>query len=114
MCRQLLRSRSATPAGACPFRTRQISPCTRWWSSIYARGFATVNALRMKSEVLQELRRHKSYQITQEFYIHPTSQMQDAVSQMPVPDAPKKEVKKDQPENEEIRDVPEKKRTDIP
>jgi hypothetical protein len=47
----------------------------------------------MKPEVLQRLMRHKSYQTTQEFYINPTNQMQDAVSQMSVPDT----LKKDRP-----------------
>jgi hypothetical protein len=49
-----------------------------------------VNAPRLKPEVLQRLMRHKSYQTTQKFYINPTNQMQDAVSQMPVPGALKK------------------------
>jgi hypothetical protein len=53
--------------------------------------------------------RHKSYQTTQKFYINPTSQMQDAVSQMPVPDALKKEVKKEKPEKEEGQAEPKKK-----
>ncbi len=35
--------------------------------------------------------RHKSYQTTQKHYINPTNQMQDAVSQMPIPDVLKKE-----------------------
>jgi integrase len=56
----------------------------------FRRAFATVNAPRLKPEVLQRLMRHKSYQTTQKFYINPTSQMQDAVSQMPVPDVLKK------------------------
>jgi hypothetical protein len=29
--------------------------------------------------------RHESYQTTQKFYINPTSQIQEAVSDMPVP-----------------------------
>ena len=57
----------------------------------FRRAFATVNAPRLKPEVLQRLMRHKSYQTTQKFYINPTSQMQDAVEQMPVPDSLKKE-----------------------
>jgi integrase len=57
----------------------------------FRRAFATVNAPRLKPEVLQRLMRHKSYQTTQKFYINPTSQMQDAISQMPIPDALKKE-----------------------
>jgi integrase len=56
----------------------------------FRRAFATVNAPRLKSEVLQRLMRHKSYQTTQKFYINPTNQMQDAVSEMPVPDFLKK------------------------
>jgi hypothetical protein len=56
----------------------------------FRRAFATVNAPRLKPEVLQRLMRHKSYQTTQKFYINPTSQMQDAVSDMPLPDFLKK------------------------
>lgn len=56
----------------------------------FRRAFATVNAPRLNPEVLQRLMRHKSYQTTQKFYINPTNQMQDAVSQMPVPEALKK------------------------
>jgi integrase len=43
----------------------------------FRRAFATVNAPRMKPEVLQRFMQHKSHQTTQKFY---TSQMQDAVS----------------------------------
>lgn len=53
----------------------------------FRRAFATVNAARLKPEVLQRLMRHMSYQTTQKFYINPTSQMQDAVTDMPIPDA---------------------------
>lgn len=53
----------------------------------FRRAFATVNAARFKPQVLQRLMRHKSYQTTQRFYINPTSQMQDAVSQMSLPGA---------------------------
>jgi integrase len=56
----------------------------------FRRAFATVNAARIKPEVLQLLMRHKSYQTTQKHYINPTSQMQDAVSDMPVPDVLRK------------------------
>jgi integrase len=56
----------------------------------FRRAFATVNAARLKPEVLQRLMRHKSYQTTQKFYINPTSQMQDAVTDMPIPDALRK------------------------
>ena len=51
----------------------------------FRRAFATVNAPRLKPEVLQQLMRHKGCQTTQRFYINPTSQMEDAVSQMPIP-----------------------------
>jgi integrase len=57
----------------------------------FRRAFATVNAPRLKPEVLQRLMRHKSYQTTQKFYINPTSQMEDAVSQMPVPGSLKRD-----------------------
>lgn len=57
----------------------------------FRRAFATVNAPRLKPEVLQRLMRHKSYQTTQKFYINPTNQMEDAVAEMPVPDALKKD-----------------------
>ncbi len=53
----------------------------------FRRAFATVNAPRLKPEVLQRLMRHKSYQTTQRFYINPTSQMQDAMTGMPLPEA---------------------------
>jgi integrase len=61
----------------------------------FRRAFATVNAPRLKPEVLQRLMRHKSYQTTQKFYINPTNQMQDAVSQMPIPAALKNEQSKE-------------------
>ncbi len=51
----------------------------------FRRAFATANAPRLKPEVLQRLMRHKSYQTTQRYYINPTSQMQDAVADMPIP-----------------------------
>ena len=56
----------------------------------FRRAYATVNAPRLKPEVLQRLMRHKSYQTTQKFYISPTSQMQDAVADLPIPDVLKK------------------------
>lgn len=52
----------------------------------FRRAFATANAPRMKPEALQRLMRHKSYQTTQKCYINPTSQMQDAVADLAVPD----------------------------
>lgn len=54
------------------------------------RAFATVNAPRMKPEILQKLMRHKSYQTTMTSYINPTSQVEDAVKTMPIPEVLKK------------------------
>ena len=60
-----------------------------------------MNAPRLKPEVLQRLMRHKSYQTTQKFYINPTSQMQDAVSQMPIPDVLKNGITSARAKNKE-------------
>ena len=50
----------------------------------FRRAFATVNAPRLKAETLQKLMRHRSYQTTLG-YINLTSQIEDAVTNMPVP-----------------------------
>ena len=50
----------------------------------FQRAYATVNAPRLKPEILQRLMRHKSYQTTQKSYINPTSQLEDAIANMPV------------------------------
>jgi integrase len=71
----------------------------------FRRAFATVNAPRMKPEALQRLMRHKSYQTTQKSYINPTSQMQDAVSQMPVPESLREKTRLWEEENPE-RETP--------
>lgn len=55
--------------------------------------------------------RHKSYQTTQKHYINPTSQMQDAVSQMPLPGALQKETKPKENRAESATD-PESPRTE--
>jgi integrase len=75
----------------CPDKHEHTPSCHVYGFHDFRRPFATVNAPRLKSEVLQRLMRHKSYQTTQKHYINPTNQMQDAVSQMPIPDVLKKE-----------------------
>jgi integrase len=60
------------------------------------RAFATVNAPRMKPEVLQKLMRHKSYQTTLG-YVNLTSQVDNAVLNMPVPDVLKHSTVERQP-----------------
>lgn len=50
----------------------------------FRRAFATVMAPHMKGDVLQKLMRHKSYTTTQG-YITLSSQLEDAVANMPVP-----------------------------
>jgi len=67
----------------------------------FRRAFATVNAPRMKPEALQRLMRHKSYQTTQKFCLNPTNQIDEAVSEMPVPDT----LKKDKAGQESLEDV---------
>jgi integrase len=74
----------------CPDKHTHTPSCHVDGFHDFRRAFATVNAPRLKPEVLQRLMRHKSYQTTQKVCINPTSQMQDAVLQMPVPDALKK------------------------
>jgi len=71
----------------CRERHGHTASCHVYGFHDFRRAFATVNARRLKPEVLQRLMRHKSYQTTQKFYINPTSQMEDAVSQLVVPDA---------------------------
>jgi hypothetical protein len=44
----------------------------------------------MKPEVLQRLMRHKSYQTTKKCYINLTTQLEDAVSDIQVPDVLRK------------------------
>jgi len=53
------------------------------------RAFATVNAKRMKPEVLQKMMRHKSYKTTLG-YVNLTEQIMEAAAQLGVPDVLKK------------------------
>jgi integrase len=87
-------TRIQTAAGihlVCRENHKHTPSCHVYGFHDFRRAFATVNAPRLKPEVLQRLMRHKSYQTTQKHYINPTSQMQDAVSDMPIPDALKKD-----------------------
>lgn len=83
-------TRIQTAAGIhllCRERHDHTPSCHVYGFHDFRRAFATVNAPRLKPEVLQRLMRHKSYQTTQKFYINPTNQMEDAVSNMPIPGA---------------------------
>jgi integrase len=55
----------------------------------FRRAFATVNAPRMKPEVLQKVMRHKSYQTTLG-YVNLANQVEESVLAMPIPDVLKK------------------------
>jgi integrase len=90
-------TRIQTEAGihlTCREKHEHTPSCHVYGFHDFRRAFATVNAPRLKPEVLQLLMRHKSYQTTQKFYINPTNQMQDAVKQMPLPDALKNDLTK--------------------
>ena len=83
-------TRIQTEAGihlACREKHDYTPSCHVYGFHDFRRAFATVNAPRLKPEVLQRLMRHKSYQTTLKHYINPTSQMQDAVADMPIPTA---------------------------
>jgi integrase len=60
----------------------------------FRRAFATVNAPRLKPETLQKLMRHRSY-ITTLGYINLASQLDDAITSMPVPKVLQKDDAKD-------------------
>jgi integrase len=70
----------------CRGKHKHTPACHTYGFHDFRRAFATVNAPRMKPEVLQKLMRHKSYQTTIASYINVTSQLEDAVKTMPVPD----------------------------
>ena len=75
----------------CPDEHKHTPACHVYGFHEFRRAFATVNAPRLKPEVLQRLMRHKSYQTTQKSYINPTSQLEDAIADMPVPNVLRKE-----------------------
>ncbi len=64
----------------------------------FRRAFATVNAPRLKPELLQRLMPHKSHLTNQKSSINPTNQLEDAIADMPVPNVLRKEgPKTDEP-----------------
>ena len=72
----------------------------------FRRAFATVNAPRLKPETLQKLMRHRSY-ITTLGYINLASQLDDAITSMPVPKVLRKgEAKDDEGEAEKPKKEP--------
>lgn len=60
------------------------------------RAFATVNAKQMKAETLQKIMRHKSYKTTLS-YVNLSEQVEEAVSQMPVPEVLRKDEETEDP-----------------
>lgn len=78
----------------CPEDHKHTASCHVYGFHDFRRAFATVNAPRLKPEVLQRLMRHKSYQTTQKAYINPTSQLEDAIAEMPVPQVLRKDGSK--------------------
>lgn len=69
---------------ACPEDHKHTPSCDVYGFHDLRRAFATVNAPRMKPEALQKLMRHKSYKTTMS-YVNWTTQVNDAVANMPVP-----------------------------
>lgn len=70
---------------SCSERHEHTPSCHVYGFHDFRRAFATVNAPRMKPEVLQKLMRHKSYQTTLG-YVNVTNQLREAVDSMPIPD----------------------------
>ncbi|MEZ6142058.1 MAG: site-specific integrase [Zavarzinella sp.] len=68
----------------CPEEHCHTPSCYLYGFHDFRRAFATLMAPHIKGDVLQKLMRHKSYSTTQ-VYINLTSQMEDAVVNMPVP-----------------------------
>lgn len=75
----------------CPEQHKHTPSCHVYTFHDFRRAFATANAPRLKPEVLQRLMRHQSYQTTLG-YVNLTNQLDEAIKQMPVPDALKKGV----------------------
>jgi integrase len=74
----------------CPEQHKHTASCHVYTFHDFRRAFATVNAPRLKPEVLQRLMRHKSYQTTLG-YVNLTNQVDEAIKSMPIPDALKEE-----------------------
>ena len=70
----------------CPEQHTHTDTCHVYSFHDFRRAFATVNAPTLKAEVLQRLMRHQSYQTTLG-YVNLTSQLDEAVKSMPVPEA---------------------------
>lgn len=81
----------------CPDEHKHTPACHVYGFHDFRRAFATVNAPKMKPEVLQRLMRHKSYQTTKKCYINLTTQLEDAVSDIQVPDVLQKHSRADAP-----------------
>ena len=87
----------------CPEQHEHTAACHVYTFHDFRRAFATVNAPRLKAEVLQRLMRHQSYQTTLG-YVNLTNQLDEAIKSMPVPDVLKEanaEEKKGDPEKRE-------------
>jgi integrase len=69
----------------CPKRHEHTEACRRFGFHDFRRAFASQNAPRLTADALQKLMRHKSYLTTQR-YISMTSQMEEAVAKLHVPD----------------------------
>jgi integrase len=69
----------------CPKRHEHTDACRRYGFHDLRRAFATQNAPRLTADALQKLMRHKSYLTTQR-YISMTSQIEEAVAKLHVPD----------------------------
>jgi integrase len=70
----------------CRGNHRHTPACHVYSFHDFRRAFATVNAPRMRPEALQRFMRHMSFQTTNQCYINPMSQMEDAVTQLFVPE----------------------------
>ena len=77
---------------ACPEDHKHTPSCHVYGFHDFRRSFATVNAPRMKAETLQKLMRHKSYKTTMG-YVNLTTQIDEAVANMPVPEVLRKDEK---------------------
>ncbi len=69
----------------CPDAHKHTAACHVYGFHDFRRAFATVNAPRLKPEVLQKLMRHKSYMTTLG-YVNMASQVDAAIANMPVPE----------------------------
>jgi len=73
----------------CAEEHEHTDACHRYWFHDLRRAFATLNADRLTGDALQKLMRHRSYSTTQR-YINLSTQLQEAVKVLHVPDVLKK------------------------